>query len=342
MRAAKNVLLTGAGFTKDFGGYLGDEMWAAILSQKEISRHPKLRQKLLSQLNYEQAYHEVLESKSYSSDEKLAFRVAVETTYQRMHQMVMAVGTHSFFHRAKPLLRGIVLRFAGIGEERGFIFTLNQDLFLEGHFSNNDPEYGGHHLSFPGTTPPRGGCSGSLQPSLKDSDWVTLPDEKQLEPARSSFWEASSQSNFVYVKLHGSYGWRSADGTNAMVVGGEKEERITKEPLLKWYLDLFREVLRGPECNLLVIGYGFQDSHINRVLTDSITNDGLKVSVISPVSPNDFYMKVLGAHELFAINQPIWGGLHRYYCGTTSDLVANRAASFLNPNGEAFFSDWLI
>ena len=42
-----------------------------------------------------------------------------------------------------------------------------------------------------------------------------------------------------------------------MVVGGGKEERIAKEPLLKWYLDLFREVLTGPECNLLVIGYGF-------------------------------------------------------------------------------------
>ncbi|MEP6934970.1 MAG: hypothetical protein ABI988_13690 [Nitrospirota bacterium] len=156
MHPAKNVLLTGAGFTKDFGGYLGGEMWAAILSQQEISTYPNLRQKLLAQPDYEQAYHEVLDSESYSSKEKLALRTAVETAYQRMHRRVMTVGTDSY-DLIKPLLRGIVLRFAGEGEERGFIFTLNQDLFLEGFYRNNDPSFSGHHLSIPGTTPPGGG-----------------------------------------------------------------------------------------------------------------------------------------------------------------------------------------
>lgn len=349
MRAAKNVLLTGAGFTKDFGGYLGGEMWAAILSQKEISKYPKLRQKLLAQLNYEQAYHEVLESESYSNEEKLAFRTAVETAYQRMHRMVMTIGTNSYFHLTKPLIRGIVLRFAGIGEERGFIFTLNQDLFLEGYFNNNDSDYGGRHLSIPGTTPPRGGYSGSLQPSLEDSDWVTLPDEKQLEPTRSSFWDASSPVNFAYIKLHGSYGWRSADGTNAMVIGGEKEERIAKEPLLKWYLDLFREVLRGPECNLLVIGYGFKDKHINAVIARAIRKHDLRLHIVSPQQPIDLYSQLDPVHGLFpAVVRPtqegptLWEGVHRYYVGKTSDLIDKRASTFLTPDGEAFFSDWAI
>lgn len=342
MRAAKNVLLTGAGFTKDFGGYLGDEMWAAILSQKETSKYPRLRQKLLSQLNYEQAYYEVLESESFSGEEKIAFATAMETAYQRMHRKVRTISTDSYFRLTKPLLRGLVLRFAGIEAERGFVFTLNQDLLIEGSFNNNDPDYGGRHLSIPGTIPPRGGLIGSLQPLLEDSDWVTLPDEKQLEPTRSSFLENSPQSSFVYIKLHGSYGWRSADGSNAMVVGGGKEERIAKEPLLTWYMDIFREVLKGPECNLLVIGYGFQDSHINQVIAHAITNDGLKVSVISPVSPNDFYMRELKAHEIFSSNLPIWEGLHRYYCGTASDLISGRDTSFLTPDGQAFFSDWLI
>ena len=30
-KAAKNVFLTGAGFTKKFGGYLASEMWALVL-----------------------------------------------------------------------------------------------------------------------------------------------------------------------------------------------------------------------------------------------------------------------------------------------------------------------
>ena len=345
MRAAKNVLLTGAGFTKDFGGYLGGEMWSAILSQKEISKYPKLRQKILAQPDYEQAYHEVLDSESYSSEEKLAFGTAVEIAYKRMHRMVMTVGATS--QRVKPLLQGIVLRFAGTEEERGFIFTLNQDLLLEGSYWNHDPDFSGHHLSIPGTTPPRGGFIGALQPSLKDEDWVTLPDGVQLEPTRSSFWDASSQNNFVYVKLHGSYGWRSADGTNAMVIGGEKEERIEKEPLLKWYLNLFQEVLRGPECNLLVIGYGFRDKHINAVIARAIREHDLRLLIVSPQQPIDLRMQLDPVKGLFPaaartteVGPTLWEGLHRYYAGRTSNLIDERTQTFLNPDGEAFFSDW--
>ncbi|MEP6934971.1 MAG: SIR2 family protein, partial [Nitrospirota bacterium] len=96
---------------------------------------------------------------------------------------------------------------------------------------------------------------------------------------------SDSQSKFVYIKLYGSYGWRSADGTNAMVVGGGKEERIAKEPLLKWYLELFREVLTGPECNLLVIGYGFRDKLINEVIAHAIRDRKLRLYIISPHQP---------------------------------------------------------
>ena len=83
-----------------------------------------------------------------------------------------------------------------------------------------------------------------------------------------------------------------------------------------------------------------QDSHINQVLTDSITNNGLKLFVITPVGPIDFFMRVLEAHLPFAKNQPIWEALHRYYCGRTPDLIDNRSAPFLTPDGQAFFSDW--
>jgi hypothetical protein len=35
-RRTKIFLLTGTGFTKGFGGYLGSAMWPAILSQPEL------------------------------------------------------------------------------------------------------------------------------------------------------------------------------------------------------------------------------------------------------------------------------------------------------------------
>ena len=55
------VLLTGAGFTKSFGGYLASEMWAAILNQPEIQNSPALlkRMRELETLDYELLYEEI-------------------------------------------------------------------------------------------------------------------------------------------------------------------------------------------------------------------------------------------------------------------------------------------
>ena len=47
MRFAKTILLTGAGFTKTFGGFLGSEMWAAIFNQPEVGEDNKLREYML-------------------------------------------------------------------------------------------------------------------------------------------------------------------------------------------------------------------------------------------------------------------------------------------------------
>jgi hypothetical protein len=52
-KPAKNVLLTGAGLTRNFGGYLAAEMWAVIFRQPEIRRYPNLRKRMLEGLDYE-------------------------------------------------------------------------------------------------------------------------------------------------------------------------------------------------------------------------------------------------------------------------------------------------
>ena len=101
--------------------------------------------------------------------------------------------------------------------------------------------------------------NGQLPSTLAGEDLVSLPDESRIEKLKSSFWSKSSEC-FAYVKLHGSYGWRSQDGSDVMVIGHGKLGSIEKEPLLKWYLLLFDEILGQPERNLVVVGYGkFQD-----------------------------------------------------------------------------------
>ena len=46
------VLLTGAGFTKTFGGYLASEMWATILNQPEVQRSPELLKGMRERLDW--------------------------------------------------------------------------------------------------------------------------------------------------------------------------------------------------------------------------------------------------------------------------------------------------
>jgi hypothetical protein len=51
-----------------------------------------------------------------------------------------------------------------------------------------------------------------------------------------------------------------------MVIGYGKRGRTEKEPLLAWYLQLFKEVLNAGDVNLVTIGYGFGDDYINGLI----------------------------------------------------------------------------
>jgi hypothetical protein len=55
------VLLTGAGLTKNYGGYLASEMWATILNQPEVQDSPELLKGMrdLEHLDYETFYEEI-------------------------------------------------------------------------------------------------------------------------------------------------------------------------------------------------------------------------------------------------------------------------------------------
>jgi hypothetical protein len=53
----KAVLLTGAGFTHNFGGFLANEMWAVIFNSPEIGKDPRLNELLQSDFDDESIYH---------------------------------------------------------------------------------------------------------------------------------------------------------------------------------------------------------------------------------------------------------------------------------------------
>jgi len=76
------------------------------------------------------------------------------------------------------------------------------------------------------------------------------------------------------------------------VIGREKEDNISKEPLLSCYFDLFSKALSKPDRKLFVIGYGFMDRHINKVIASSVNDFKLRLYVISPSDQSAFFGKL--------------------------------------------------
>jgi hypothetical protein len=72
-----------------------------------------------------------------------------------------------------------------------------------------------------------------------------------------------------------------------MVIGRDKENLIAEQSLLACYYDIFKIELEKEDVKLLVIGYGFCDDHINKVIANSMINFGLKLVIVAPL--NDRY-----------------------------------------------------
>ena len=64
-------------------------------------------------------------------------------------------------------------------------------------------------------------------------------------------------------------------------MGGNKSANIAASELLSWYEQEFRSALRQPDTRLMVIGYGFADTHINSHIREGAAA-GMKLFVIDP------------------------------------------------------------
>src|ERR1043165_760614 len=67
----RHVILTGAGFSKNWGGYLGNEMWGAILSHTRVQGNKRLHGLLLRETNFEMALAEVQRGNNRHDQEDL-------------------------------------------------------------------------------------------------------------------------------------------------------------------------------------------------------------------------------------------------------------------------------
>src|SRR4051812_41503212 len=114
-QAKSPILLTGAGFSKPYGGYLASEMWSIIFNQLTYSDSKLLLPILRRELNYERAYDIVMSEANFSPSEKSAFTNAFSEAYGELDQSICVHLKHN--RQQIQGFRQFIERFAGEGKE---------------------------------------------------------------------------------------------------------------------------------------------------------------------------------------------------------------------------------
>ena len=260
------VLLLGAGFSRNWGGWLASEVMGELCGR--LADDAYLLQLFRKTLNFEEVYGHVRQEAACGSEagERLKrLDNAIRSIFQEMNT-VFSTGIQ--FEFGSNYERSIQRYFSFFDA----IFTLNQDLLLEfnyypGGMLESEKRWTGY--SFPGVPLPENW--GSLNASDRLATTLDVSTHHELlEHAQPIF------------KLHGSVNWKNADGSAPLVIGTGKELAIQRIPLLAWYQVKFREFLFAGDTRIMVIGYSFSDDYLNDVLMDAATKQGLKMYVVNP------------------------------------------------------------
>ena len=139
---SETVLLTGAGFTHNFGGFLAADMWDEIHNNFQRNNPNNKKSEILkiikNNFNYEELYQTVERSSDFNAQEKEAFTNAVLSAYDILDKIVCSYKSRIINRTAEVdtyKLRRFFQRLKGQGRDCGFFFTVNQDVLIERYFS---------------------------------------------------------------------------------------------------------------------------------------------------------------------------------------------------------------
>ena len=270
-----DLLLIGAGFSRNWGGWLATEAFEHLLGSPEVSKDAGLRRLLWKHQErggFEEALAELQTQFAQDPDTArgplMALQDAVKRMFNDMNTAFMATTDWQFGQQYIERQIGTFLtRFDAI-------FTLNQDVLLEHHYANDNvalisnKKWAGPQLPgmrrIPGHEPLHAN-------SWSRSTWRPLPDDG---------FEADGRFQPIY-KLHGSSNWIREDGQPMLIIGGAKVREIGQTPILNWYFKIFEESLTKGDAKLMVIGYGFRDEHINAAIARGVEK-GLRLFIVAP------------------------------------------------------------
>lgn len=247
----RTILLTGAGFSYDFGGFLRKEMWEKLFNDRFLKENYPRINKLANEVpnyDYESIYSEV--HAAFCQEERNAIDQVFLKVYSQLDESIRGV----FGRQNAPRdVRELIQRFSRKYDGGEYFFTLNQDLLIERLFFTD--------MHIPGFT------AGNGISLIRDKEFAE--EYTYVVPSDLSNEESLKVPKLHYIKLHGSFNWRSSDGHSRMVIGKNKRGQIASEPLLEFYFNTLVKELSQKYVQLLVIGYSFLDEHINEVIAKS-------------------------------------------------------------------------
>jgi hypothetical protein len=191
------------------------------------------------------------------------FTAAIVGIFNSMNNQFLRV-SFEFQNEVRYMVRAFLERF-------DTIFTLNQDCLLEAQYFPGfvGGRWNGAHM--PGTKPlgPPPHIQGTREEriAIRTSDVGAYQHHPQTQP---------------YLKLHGSSNW-VVDGRSGrlLILGGQKSASIGQHPLLTRYMQEFSAYVSRPGARLMIIGYGFNDEHINDAIGAGVEK-GLKLFIVDP------------------------------------------------------------
>ncbi len=259
-----HYLFTGAGFSRNWGGWLANGAFEYLLGAPEIDddylRNVLWEAKLRGE-GFEGALSIV--QGAYASNKSAETKQRLDRFTQAVIGMFNAMQTA--FNRLDYRQSG--LRLQSFLSRFDAIFTLNQDTLLETFYAGpvrwSERWYGSYLPYMKFIEEPAWPYPFMLrEPMMQDSEFITHENDQPI------------------YKLHGSYNWfAEPQGERLLVMGGNKTASISMFQVLARYQAEFQAMLSQPDTHIMIIGYSFGDPHINDTIQTAATN-GLKIFII--------------------------------------------------------------
>lgn len=268
-----HLVLLGAGFSRNWGGWVASEAFEYLLGCPEIIADQQLRQLLWThQLSggFESALAELQSPGTsyarhpWSESQLIALQGAIGRMFTDMNQAFLNLKDMEFQRGdSQRLIRTFLTKFDAI-------FSLNQDILLENFYLVDNV------------------ARSAVRPYVPGMRWIPHSEPMQSASLSRATWTPRPASEFQlqsncqpFFKLHGSSEWFDDDGHRVLIMGGAKHQEIAGSSILNWYAQQFEAFLLESNSRLMVIGYGFGDQHINEAIEKAVTR-GLKLFVIDP------------------------------------------------------------